>query len=84
MTVPPTPTLIVLGSSAADNDACPGTALPINLSHRECRPSQTRRLMQSRRTDRERRTRAQTNRLPLPGADPPPTATATEPRPLSP
>jgi hypothetical protein len=84
MTVPPTPTVIVLGSSAAGSDACTGTALPINLSHGECRPSHTRRLMQSRRTALERRTRAQSNRLPLPGTDPAPTTTATEPRPLFP
>jgi hypothetical protein len=37
MTFPLMPTIIVLGSSAADSNACTGTALPINLSHRECR-----------------------------------------------
>jgi hypothetical protein len=36
MTVPLTPTVIVLGPSAADSNARTGTALPINLSHREC------------------------------------------------
>jgi len=44
MTVPLTPTVIVLGPSAADSDARTGTALPINLSHRECRPLQSWRL----------------------------------------
>ena len=84
MTVPLTPTVIVLGTGAADSNVRTGTALQINLSHGECRPSHTRRLMQSRRTALERRTRAQSNRLPLPGPDPASTTTATEPRPLSP
>src|SRR2546430_13683731 len=82
MTVPLTPTVIVLGPSAADSNACTGTTLPINLSHRECRPFQPWRLTQSRRTALERRARAQTNRLPLAGASPAPTATATAPPPL--
>jgi hypothetical protein len=84
MTVPLTPTVIVLGPSAADSDACTGTALPINLSHQECRPLQSSRLTQSRRTALEHRPRAQTNHLPLEGANPAPTATATEVRSLSP
>jgi hypothetical protein len=84
MTVPLTPTVIVLGPSAADSDARTGTALPINLSHRECRPLQSWRLTQSRRTALERRPRAQTNRLALAGANPAPTATATEAWSLSP
>jgi hypothetical protein len=84
MTVPLTPTAIVLDPSAADSNACTGTVLPINLSHWEYRPFQPRRLTQSRRTAHERRPRAQTNRLPLAGASPAPTATATEPWPLSP
>jgi hypothetical protein len=50
MTVPLTPTVIVLGLSAADSNACTGPALSINLSHRECRPFQPWRLPQSRRT----------------------------------
>ena len=50
MTVLLTSTVIVLGPSAADSNACTGTALPINLSHRECRPFQPWRLTQSRRT----------------------------------
>ena len=49
MTFPLTPTVIVLGLSPADSDACPGTALPINLSHLECRPFLPRRLAQLRR-----------------------------------
>jgi hypothetical protein len=50
MTVPLTPTAIVLDPSAADSNACTGTALPIHLSHRECRLFQPWRLPQSRRT----------------------------------
>ena len=34
MTFPLTPTVIVLGLSPADSDACTGTALPIDLSAR--------------------------------------------------
>jgi hypothetical protein len=37
MTVLLTSTVIVLGPSVADSNACTGTVLPINLSHRECR-----------------------------------------------
>ena len=77
MTVPLTPTVIVLGPSAADSNACAGTALPINLSHRECRPFQPWRLTQLARTALERRPRAQKNRFPLAAANPAPTATAT-------
>ena len=84
MTVPLTPTVIVLGPSAADSDASTGTALLINLSLRECRPLQSCRLTQSRRAALERRPRAQTNRPPLAGANPASTATATEPWSLSP
>jgi hypothetical protein len=84
MIFPLTLTAIVLGSSAADSNACTGTALPINLSHQVCRPFQPRRLTQSRRTALKHRPRAQTNRLPLAGAGPAPTATATEPWPLFP
>ena len=50
MTVPLTPTMIVLNLSAADSNACIGPALPIHLSLRECRPFQPWRLPQSRRT----------------------------------
>ena len=62
MTVALTPTMIVLGTDAADSNVRTGTALPINLSHRECRPFQPSRWPQSRRTDLKRRPRAQTNR----------------------
>jgi hypothetical protein len=72
MTVLLTPIAIVLGPSAADSNARTGTALPINLSHRECRPFQFGRLTQSRRTPLEHRPRAQTNRRPLAGANPAP------------
>jgi hypothetical protein len=70
MTVLLTSTVIVLSPSAADSNACTGSALPINLSHRECRPFQTWRLTQSRRRALERRPRTQTNRLLLAAADP--------------
>jgi hypothetical protein len=55
MTVPLTPTVIVLGLNAADRNACIGTALPINLSHRKCGPFQAGSLTQSQRTALERR-----------------------------
>jgi hypothetical protein len=84
MTVPLAPTLIVLGPSAADSNARSGTALPINLSHRECHPFQPWTLTQPRRTALERQPRAQSNRLLLAAADPAPPATDTEPWPLSP
>jgi len=84
MTFPLTPTVIMLDLSPPDSDACTGTALPINLSHRESRPFQPWRLTHSRRTAIERRPRAPTNRLPLTRANPAPNATATEPWPLSP
>jgi hypothetical protein len=41
---------LVLGPRAADSNACTGTALPINLSHREYQPFQLSRLTQSWRT----------------------------------
>jgi hypothetical protein len=79
MTVLLRSTVIVLGPSAADSNACTGAALPINLSHRECRSFQQRwRLTQSRRTALNRRPRSQTNRLPLADANLAPTATATD------
>jgi hypothetical protein len=84
MTVPLKPIAIVLGLSAADSNARTGTALPINLPHQQCRPFQPRRLTQSRRTPLERRPRAQTNRRPLAGANPAPTAIATQHWSLSP
>jgi hypothetical protein len=84
MTFPLTLTVIVLGPSAADSNACTGTALPINLSHRECCPFQHWRLTQSRRKALERRRRTQTNCFPLARANPSPTSTASEPLLLSP
>jgi hypothetical protein len=84
MTVLLTPIAIVLGPSAADSNARTGTALPINLSHRECRPFQFGRLTQSRRhlsnTGRVRKQIA----VHSPALTQPPTATATEPWSLSP
>jgi hypothetical protein len=84
MTVPLIPTVIGLGPSAADSNARTGTALPINLSHRECRPFQPWRLTQSWHTALEHRQCAQTNRLPLAVAKPVPTLTISQPLPLSP
>jgi len=78
MTVPLTPTVIALSPSAADSYARTGTALPIYLSRRQSRPIQPRRLTQSRRLALEHRPRSPTNRHPLAGANPAPTATATE------
>jgi hypothetical protein len=40
MTILLTSTVVVLGPSAADNNACAGTMLPIKLFHRECHPLQ--------------------------------------------
>ncbi len=84
MIFPLTSTVIMLGPSAADSNACTATALPINLSNLECRPLPSRRSTQSRRIALERRPHAQTNRLPLAGASQAPTSTANEPLPLSP
>ena len=66
MTVPLTSTVIVLGTSAADSNACTGTTLPINLSHRVCRPFPPWRLTQSRRSGLERRTEDATDQATLP------------------
>src|SRR5262249_55946246 len=49
MTFPLTLTVIVLGLSPADSDACTGTARPINRSNLECTPFPPRRLTQLRR-----------------------------------
>jgi hypothetical protein len=84
MTVPLTPVMIVLSTSAADSNARISTVLPMNLSHWECRPFQPRRLTQSHRTALKCRSRAQKSRRSLAGANLAPTATATEPRVLSP
>src|SRR6478609_5941130 len=84
MTVALTSTIIMLGPRAADSNACTGTALPIDLSHRQCHPFQLWRLTQSCRTALEHRQCAPTNRLPLAAIKPPPTSTISEPLPLSP
>jgi hypothetical protein len=84
MTLPLTPTVIVLGPSAADSNACTGTALPINLSILECHQFPPRRLTQSPRIPFDRRPRTQTNCLPLARANTDPTSTANKPLPLSP
>ena len=84
MTVPLTSTIIMLGPRAADSNACTGTTLPINLSHREYQPFQLWRLTQSWRTALEHQQCARTNRLPLAAAKPAPTSTVSEPLPLSP
>ena len=84
MTVPLTSTVSLPSTSAADSNACTGTTLPINLSHRECRLFQTWRLTQSQHTGLERRQLGQTNHLLLAAVDPAPPATPTEPWPLSP
>jgi hypothetical protein len=84
MTGPPTSTVIVLGTSAADSKARASITRPINLSHREYRPFQHWRSTKSRRIILERWPHAQTNRLLLAAADPASPATDTEPWPLSP
>jgi hypothetical protein len=84
MTFPLTFTLIVLGLSPADSDACTGTALPINLSNLECRPFLTPRLTQLRRIALDHRSRAQTSRFPLARSTPGSTSSANKPLPLSP
>jgi hypothetical protein len=82
MTFPLTPTVIVLGLSPADSNAC--TALPINLSDLECRPFLPRRLTQLRRIALDYQFRAQTSRFPLARRNPDSTSTAEKPLPLSP
>jgi hypothetical protein len=84
MTFPLTPTLIVLGLSPVDSDACIGTALPINLSSPECRPFLPRRLTQLRRLALDHWSRAQTSRFPLARSNPGSTSNANKPLPLSP
>jgi hypothetical protein len=84
MTFPLTPTVIVLGLSPADSNACTGTALPINLSDLECRPFLPRRLTQLRRIALDHRFRAQTTCFPLARRNPGSTSTAEKPLPLSP
>jgi hypothetical protein len=84
MTVTLTSTVTVLGPRAADSNPRSGTAMPINLCRRECRPFERWRLTQSRRTTREHRPRVQINRRPLADANLAPTTIATEPWSLSP
>jgi hypothetical protein len=84
MMFPLTLTVIVLGPSAADSNACTDTALPINLSNLQCRLFSPRRLTQSRRIALDRRPPIQINHLPLGRAHPAPTSTANETLPLSP
>ena len=84
MTFPLTPTVIVLGLSPADGDACTGTARPINLSDLECRPFLPWRLTQLRRIALDHRFRAQTTCFPLARRNPGSTSSAEKPLPLSP
>ena len=84
MTFPLTPTVIVLGLSPADGDACTGTALPINLSNLQCRPFLPRRLTQLRRIALDHRSRAQTTCFPLARRNPGSRSSAEKPLPLSP
>jgi hypothetical protein len=84
MTVPLTPTLMVPGLTAADRNACNGTALPINLSNLECRSFPTRRSTPPRREPLGHRPRAQTNRLPFALPNEGPVSSANKPLPLSP
>jgi hypothetical protein len=84
MTFPLTPTVIVLGLSPADSDACTGTALPINRSNLECRPFLRGRLTQLRRIALDHRYRAQTTCFPLARRNPGSMSSANKPLPLSP
>jgi hypothetical protein len=84
MTFPLTPTVIVLGLSPADSDACTSIALPINLSNLECRPFLPRRLTQLRRMALDHPSRAQTSRFPLARSNPGSTSSPNKPLPLSP
>jgi hypothetical protein len=84
MTFSLTPTVIVLGPSAADSNVCTNAALPINLSNLQCRLFSPRRLTQSLHIALDRQPPMQINRLPLAHAHPAPTATADETLPLSP
>jgi hypothetical protein len=84
MTFPLTSTAIMLGPSAADSNACTGTALPITLSNLECRTFPPPNSTQSLRIALDRWPRAQTNRLPLAGASPASTSSANKPSSLSP
>jgi len=80
MTAPLTPTLIMLGPSAAVRDAAIGAVLQINRHDPEYCPTRARRLMQLRCIAIESPPRA----FPLAGANPDLTSTADGPLPLSP
>ena len=84
MTFPLTLTVIVLGLSPSDSDACTGSARPINRSNLECRPFLPRRLTQLRRIALDHQSRAQTTSLPLARRNPGSTSSASKPLPLSP
>ena len=84
MTSPLMLTVIGLDPSAADSNACTGTAMPIDLFNLECRSLPTRRLAQSLRGALDRRPYEQIIRRRLAAADSTPPATANEPWPLSP
>ncbi len=80
MTAPLTPTLIMLGPSAAVRDAAISALLLINRHDPEYCPTPARRLMQLRCIAIESPPRA----FPLAGTNPDLTATAGGPLPLSP
>jgi hypothetical protein len=84
MTFPLTPTVIELGLSPADSNACTGTARPINRSNLECRPFLPRRLTQLRRIALDHRFRAQTTCFPLARPNLGSTSSAEKTLPLSP
>jgi hypothetical protein len=77
MTILLTSTVVVLGPSAADNNACAGTMLPIKLFHRECRPLQPWKLTQIAAHSSRAPAARPKNRLPVADANLAPTATAT-------
>jgi hypothetical protein len=79
-----TPTNILLGSCAADRNACIGTALPVKRSNRECRPFPPPRSAQSQRIAFDHQPRAQTNRLLFTRLNSIPTSRANKPLPLFP
>ena len=84
MTMLLTSTVVVLGPSAADNNACAGTMLPIKLFHRECHPLQPWKLTQiaahSSRAPAARPKKSTSRR----GRQPSPDRDRHEYRPLSP
>jgi hypothetical protein len=82
MTFPLTPTVIVLGMTAADSRT--STVLSINLSNLERHAFPPRRLKPSPRITHDRQSGAPTNCLPFTRSNPAPTSTANKPSPLSP